>query len=193
MPKCSYCGKEYFGPGNNGEPLVNGRVGDCCNWRVIKERLIRLKKQEGADKKVAEESMAVIGTGGPVDVTDPMADFEKYAKEFEKTFILGETPKHKEEPKNKTKVKDGEVVGEIDSMDKDEKVDQVDPLDENKNTKSATEGIVDSSLISAIKKTIEFCQNSGIDTLSELEEFIANQPESDSNSLVSKIKDLMED
>ena len=191
--KCVLCGKEITErESNNAEPLAEGRCCNDCNWKVIKERLKRV------NTKPAEESMAVIGTGGPVDVTDPMADFEKYAKEFEKTFILGETPKHKEEPKNKTKVKDGEVVGEVDSMDKDEKVDQVDPLDENKNTKSATEGVVDSSLISAIKKTIEFCQNSGIDTLSELEEFIANQPEPGSNSigsnsLVSKLKDLMGD
>ena len=145
--KCVLCGKEISEKeSNNAQPLAEGRCCNDCNWRVIKERL------KLANKKAAEESVeptlgeldgVVVGGGGPVNITNPMADFEKYAKEFEETFVLGKTPVHKEEAKNKTKVKDGEIVGSIDSMAKDEKVEQVDPLDENKNTKSANESLAD--------------------------------------------------
>lgn len=195
--KCELCGKEIDeGQANNGEPLVKGMVCGACNWKVIQERLRRLRNQPkvqgeapaqeaisdrtqedfqssvnsdlrkygrvggglydeldqagfylDSNNKVqsktakAEESMAVIGTGGPVNTTDPMADFEEYAKKFKEMFILGETPVRKEKAENKTKVKDGVVVGEVSSMAKAEKNEQVKPLE-----KSATEGVTDEDL-----------------------------------------------
>lgn len=40
--KCALCKKEIKGYGNNGRPLVNGRVCDECNKKVIKTRVANL-------------------------------------------------------------------------------------------------------------------------------------------------------
>lgn len=39
MKKCENCGRYYSGHGNNGIPLVRGRVCDTCNIEVIQRRL----------------------------------------------------------------------------------------------------------------------------------------------------------
>ena len=128
--KCALCGKEINDrDSHNGNPLVDGRVCSVCNWKVIKERMKAARKEE----KPAEEQVAVTGTCGPVGTVDPMADFEKYAKQFEDTFILGKTPIRKERAENKTKVVDGQVTGEVKSLEKEESSEQVEPI------KSATE------------------------------------------------------
>lgn len=132
--KCKLCGKEITErESHNGEPLVKGRVCSNCNWKVIRERLRRVNQEE----KSSTEDIAVVGGGGPVSVADPEKDFEKYAKKFKETFILGDTPVRKENPTNNTKVSDGKVVGEIRSYDSDEKAEQVDPK------RTATESVVD--------------------------------------------------
>lgn len=38
--RCALCGKVIEGYGNNGLPLVDGRVCDDCNYQVIIERLL---------------------------------------------------------------------------------------------------------------------------------------------------------
>lgn len=132
--KCKLCGKEITErESHNGDPLVKGRVCSNCNWKVIRERLRRVNQEE----KSSTEDIAVVGGGGPVSVADPEKDFEKYAKKFKETFILGDTPVRKENPTNNTKVSDGKVVGEIRSYDSDEKAEQVDPK------RTATESVVD--------------------------------------------------
>lgn len=131
--KCKLCGKEISErDSHNGEPLIKGRVCSDCNWKVIRERLRLVNKEE----KSSTEDIAVVGGGGPVSVTDPEKDFEEYAKKFKETFILGDTPVRKENPVNNTKVSDGEIVGEIKSYSSDEKVEQVDPQ------RTATESVV---------------------------------------------------
>lgn len=131
--KCKLCGKEIpERESHNGEPLVKGRVCSDCNWKVIRERLRLVNKEE----KSSTEDIAVVGGGGPVSVADPEKDFEEYAKKFKETFILGDPPVRKENPTNNTKVSDGKVVGEIKSYDSDEKAEQVDPK------RTATESVV---------------------------------------------------
>lgn len=44
VKKCALCGKEFKGYGNNGQPLVNGRVCDDCNKEVIKARINKSNK-----------------------------------------------------------------------------------------------------------------------------------------------------
>ncbi len=42
MAKCSICGKDYEGYGNNAKPVNNGQCCDECNFRVvIPERMKR--------------------------------------------------------------------------------------------------------------------------------------------------------
>ena len=125
-------------------------------------------KLKSTNQAVAEESIAVIGTDGPVNTTDPMADFEKYAKQFEEMFVLGDTPVRKEEPKNNTKVKDGEVTGEVSSMDKDDKSEQVEPM------KSATEGFVHS--YDEFMEMAKICREIGIEDFGGLSNFIKENP-----------------
>ena len=45
--KCALCGKVIEGYGNNGLPLVDGRVCDDCNYQVIIERLLMLNNKGG--------------------------------------------------------------------------------------------------------------------------------------------------
>lgn len=42
MQKCSICGKNYDGYGNNAQPVNNGRCCDECNFKVVIP--IRIKK-----------------------------------------------------------------------------------------------------------------------------------------------------
>lgn len=35
MSKCSICGKEYKGYGNNAEPVNKGKCCDKCNFQVV--------------------------------------------------------------------------------------------------------------------------------------------------------------
>lgn len=37
--RCSICRGQFMGYGNNGQPLVNGRVCDLCNMFVIQHRI----------------------------------------------------------------------------------------------------------------------------------------------------------
>lgn len=141
--KCAICKNKIIGYGNNGRPLVDGLVCDSCNLKVILERLRLSKEAKDSVKKEANEAVSlgeidgvVVGSGGPVNTTNPMEDFEKYAKQFEETFILGKFSTRKEKPVNKTKVVKGEVVGEIDSVEsKEVKLEQPEP------EKSATESL----------------------------------------------------
>ncbi len=41
--KCSICGKEYTGFGNNADPINKGRCCNACNNEVISERINQLK------------------------------------------------------------------------------------------------------------------------------------------------------
>ena len=184
--KCALCGKEISGHGNNGEPLVKGRVCDSCNWKVILERLHRVKVAEKpetepekpatenlesdsiakyqkevdtnlgkfgriggklydelddnglwydlsdgkvkrkVERKTSNESIADTGVDDPApEYHDPMADFEKYAKEFEETFILADTPVRKENAENKVKESNGTFTGEVKSEEKGQKMEQV--------------------------------------------------------------------
>lgn len=173
--KCSICGNEIHGFGNNGRPLVEGKVCDDCNWKVIAERLNLSKKQKEQKSKEANESVGlgeldgvVVGGGGPVNVTNPMEDFENYAKQFEDTFILGKTPIRKEEAENKIKVKDGELVGEVNSIEnKSEELDQVEPA------KSATEALYG---FSQIYEFLKLAKELGITDFNELEKFAQENP-----------------
>jgi hypothetical protein len=173
--KCAVCGNEIHGFGNNGRPLVEGKVCDDCNWKVIAERLNLSKKQKEQKSKEANESVGlgeldgvVVGSGGPVNVTNPMEDFENYAKQFEDTFILGKTPVRKERPQNKVKVKDGELVGEVEALDK-KQLDsaQVEP------TKSATEALYG---FSQIYEFLKLAKEMGITDFSDLEKFAQENP-----------------
>ena len=173
--KCAICGNEIHGFGNKGRPLVEGRVCDDCNWKVIAERLNLSKKQKEQKSKEANESVGlgeldgvVVGGGGPVNVTNPMGDFEKYAKQFEDTFVLGKTPIRKEKAENKIKVKDGELVGEVNSIEKKgEKLDQVEPA------KSATEALYG---FSQIYEFLKLAKELGITDFNELEKFAQENP-----------------
>ena len=49
--KCALCKKEIKGYGNNGQPLVNGKVCDQCNKEVIKARLSNLKESKRKKKE----------------------------------------------------------------------------------------------------------------------------------------------
>lgn len=173
--KCAICGNKIHGFGNNGRPLVEGKVCDDCNWKVIAERLNLSQKQKEQKGKEANESVSlgeldgvVVGGGGPVNVTNPMKDFENYAKQFEDTFILGKTPVRKERPQNKVKVKDGELVGEVETLDK-KQLDsaQVDP------TKSATEALYG---FSQIYEFLKIAKEIGITDFGDLEKFAQENP-----------------
>ena len=173
--KCAICGNEIHGFGNNGRPLVEGKVCDDCNWKVIAERLNLSKKQKEQKSKEANESVGlgeldgvVVGGGGPVNVTNPMEDFENYAKQFEDTFILGKTPVRKEKPQNRIKVKDGELVGEVESLDKrSTDLGQVEP------TKSATEALYG---FSQIYEFLKLAKEMGITDFKVLEKFAQENP-----------------
>lgn len=44
MKKCCLCGKKFIGYGNNPSPLKDkGECCDDCNFKVISERLRRIK------------------------------------------------------------------------------------------------------------------------------------------------------
>ena len=162
--KCALCNAEITEKNShNGHPLVEGRVCQDCNWKVIRERLRKANESE----KAAKEEVAITGGGGPVNITDPMADFEKYAKQFNETFILGNTPVRKEQAENKVKVQNGEFTGEVNSLAKDEKAEQVEP------EKSATEALYGWSEIAEFTK---LCKEIGIETISDLRKFLAENP-----------------
>lgn len=172
--ECKLCGNKIQGFGNNGQPLVEGRVCDECNWKVIQERLKQAKLAKDIETKSASESVSlgeidgvVVGGGGPVNVTNPMEDFEKYAKQFEETFILGKTPVRKEIPKNNTKIKDGVVEGDISSLDRDESLEQVEPV------KSATEALHG---FSQIYEFFKLCEELGIKDFEWVDRFIKDHP-----------------
>lgn len=44
--KCKLCKKEIIGYGNNGSPLVEGRVCDDCNKKVLLARLVEAKNEK---------------------------------------------------------------------------------------------------------------------------------------------------
>jgi hypothetical protein len=46
MNTCAFCGKIYDGWGNNGTPLVDGRVCNTCNDAVIVARMMLLQGVE---------------------------------------------------------------------------------------------------------------------------------------------------
>ena len=116
--KCELCKKEIDQRNShNGQPLVNGRVCSDCNYKVI---MARLKEAEKAkEKKSSTENVETVGTGGQVNITDPMKNFEEYAKKFEETFILGKQPVRKENPENKVKEEKGGFTGEVEGLDKE--------------------------------------------------------------------------
>lgn len=41
MPKCSICGKNYEGYGNNAQPINNGRCCDDCTITIVVPRRIQ--------------------------------------------------------------------------------------------------------------------------------------------------------
>lgn len=229
--KCALCGKEFKGYSHNGQPLTDGPVGDCCNWKVIQARLKELKDHEKPEEvsanethgvenlqlevdsqlrkygriggglydkideqgffidkdnkvkpKSSTESMAVIGTDGPNCTVDPMADFEKYAKQFEDMFILGKTPIRKEEPKNTIKEKDGELVGEIDSVDEGNKAEQAEPIKEE----SATEAI---HSFGELMEAFKLCKEIGIETFGDLSKFMKENPGLDTLEALRKYRE----
>ena len=47
---CALCGKPYKGFGNNGKPLIDGRVCDDCNKFVVLYRLKLVRDKEKATK-----------------------------------------------------------------------------------------------------------------------------------------------
>lgn len=162
--KCELCGKEISNrEANSGYPLVEGKVCDDCNWKVVRERLRLCKEKE----RSAKEEVATIGCDGPICTKDPMADFEKYAKQFEETFVLGNTPVRKEVAENKTKISNGEIVGEIKSLDKEEKAEQIDP------EKPATEALYGYDELAEFTK---LCKEIGIETLADLRLFLRENP-----------------
>lgn len=181
--KCAICNKEIKGYPHNGRPLVDGQVCENCNWKVIQERMRRIKEAEAEEPKdkPAEEAVATVGSGGPVPVVDPIKDFEKYAEEFEKTFILGNTPVHKEEAENKTKVKNGEVTGEIDSMAKGEKAEQVKPISATESinsparAKELREGFAALQIDSPMDLVNFMYKSAGIDVLPYIKETLNNK------------------
>ena len=163
--KCELCGKIIESRySNNGKPLVEGRVCNSCNWKVIRERLRLANK----NSQSSTESMAVLGTDSCESTVDPIADFEKYAKQFEETFILGDTPVRKESPENKIRVdKNGQFTGEIDSMERDSKAVEVEPIKEA--GKSATESVDRESARPNTRRVLDQLNDEVIDskTLSE--------------------------
>lgn len=179
--KCKLCGKE-INPrdSHNGAPLVEGRVCSNCNYKVIMERL-RLSDKAKREKE-ATESVEVLGTGGPINITDPMNDFEKYAKEFEETFVLGKKPVRKENPENKVKISGGEFTGEVEGLSTSENSEQVNPVKnpekievktpEIKESKSAQESIYN-------KCTSDLFNEFGLKTIGDLKKFIEARPDSD--------------
>lgn len=221
--KCKLCGEEIKGYGNNGEPLVSGKVCNNCNWKVIQERIKQSRSNEDTFKeelpsrkeilqsevdfqlvkfgriggrlydeldeagyyldennkvqskvKESNESLAVTGTDGPVPVTDPCADFERYAKEFEETFILGKTPIRKEVAKNKIKVKDGELVGEVDSIQKEEKMEQPEVV------KPSTESLINRPLKNdEIFEVLRMAKELKLKTIGDLERILKDYPGSE--------------
>jgi|TARA_R100000482_G_scaffold113037_1_gene55601 hypothetical protein len=52
MNTCAFCGDNYEGWGNNGHPLVSGRVCNTCNQAVIVTRMMLL---QGVEFKEEEE------------------------------------------------------------------------------------------------------------------------------------------
>lgn len=57
VTKCSLCGREFYGYGNNGKPLVDGPVCDDCNPQVVAKRLDILWDRDSNSK---EEKNTVI-------------------------------------------------------------------------------------------------------------------------------------
>jgi hypothetical protein len=179
--KCKLCGKE-INPrdSHNGAPLVEGRVCSNCNYKVIMERL-RLSDKAKKEKE-ATESVEVLGTGGPINITDHMNDFEKYAKEFEETFVLGKKPVRKEDPENKIKISNGEFTGEVESLSTLENTEQVNPVKtpekeevktpEIKESKSAQESICNEC-------TSDLFGEFGLKTVGDLKRFIGAHSDSD--------------
>lgn len=162
--KCQLCNSEINEKdSHNGYPLVEGRVCNDCNWKVIRERLRKSKE------KVASEDVAVVGGGGPINTTDPMADFEKYAKQFEETFVLGNTPTRKEVAENRTKIVNGEIAGEVISEDKSDKNDKIKPIN------SATES--NEYLTPNSDRLIEMVKDKLISALSLAEDLVAWLPD----------------
>jgi hypothetical protein len=57
LKKCSICGEEYWGYGNNAEPINSGRCCDECNAEVV---ISRFKKQKMViDKKEIYKMLAL--------------------------------------------------------------------------------------------------------------------------------------
>ncbi len=57
MPKCSICGKQYKGYGNNALPVNNGRCCDSCNETIVVPRRFqdarnRRKENKNANKDI---------------------------------------------------------------------------------------------------------------------------------------------
>ena len=173
--KCELCKKEIDQRNShNGQPLVNGRVCSDCNYKVI---MARLKEAEKAkEKKSSTENVETIGTGGQVNITDPMKNFEEYAKKFEETFILGKQPVRKENPENKVKEEKGGFTGEVEGLDKEKTLEGPNPIanpgekekethEANKETKSAHESIDTDCYTNLFKKY-------GLKTVGDLKRFL---------------------
>lgn len=134
----------------------------------------------GSVPQAATESIAVVGTEIPPSTINPMEDFEKYAREFEEKFGQGATPQRKGVAENKTKIKDGGVVGEVSSMEKPQKPEKFNPLKEQEEviketSKSATEGEVTMNGGNDFFTFVKMAQQIGLNNLDELEEFLRRE------------------
>jgi hypothetical protein len=59
MTDCKMCGKKDIGYGNNGKPLIDGKVCDICNNSVIMCRIMQLcreKEKKKEEKEIVAEA-----------------------------------------------------------------------------------------------------------------------------------------
>ena len=57
MPQCKICGVPYSGYGHNGQPTVDGRVCDDCNFMyVIPERINQMFSNQRTDDEKPRKS-----------------------------------------------------------------------------------------------------------------------------------------
>jgi hypothetical protein len=56
MKKCSICQRDYDGPGNNAEPINDGRCCNACNINIVlPTRIIHAYKNAIAQKKESSQ------------------------------------------------------------------------------------------------------------------------------------------
>jgi len=92
---CELCKKPIYNVvfSHNGEPLVNGRVCNDCNWKVIRERMRLAKGNESKEQKPTfEDGENVFGSDTLINIEEQIINFEKHAREFGDLFILDKTP-----------------------------------------------------------------------------------------------------